>query len=70
MQETQGQMGLKGLGWGGGGGTESLGWGESARAPRRTEIARFLPCRLDGEGTARGEAAALSQWQWAEVLVG
>lgn len=35
-----------------------------------TEIARFLLCRLDGEGTARGEAAALSQWQWVEVLVG
>lgn len=47
-----------------------MGWGESARARGRTEIARFLLCRLDGEGTARGEAAALSQWQWVEVLVG
>lgn len=52
------------------GGTESLGGGESASTPRRTEIARFLPCRLDGEGTAGGEAAALSQWQWVEVVVG
>ena len=60
MPETQGWMGLKGLG-----GVGQKAWeGESGSTPRRTEIARFLPCRLDGEGTAGGEAAALSQWQW------